>query len=149
MKTSRFILLAVIVFSIPGFTSCDDENDNTLLSSSLRFKVQRATFEGNAITPLPDYTLNISYDNSGTITGYTATNSNTFTPTPANSGMVTINDSMVTFTSGSDSRTCTITSGNLSQASTTLSLSFALNKIDDGIEASEEGTYIYHLNVVD
>jgi len=144
MKSLRYILLSVIGFALLGLFACDDGGGgDDPLPNPLRFTVQSATFSGSSITPAPNYTLSINYNDDGAITGYSATGSSQFTPTPANSGTLTVSGNTVTFTSGNDSRSVTITAGSLSQSSTTVTLQFALTKVDDGVEPEEEGTYVF------
>ncbi len=119
------------------------DNGDDPLPNPLRFTLQSATFEGAPVDPLPGYTLSINYDDSGTITGYSATGSGTFTPTPANNGTVAVLGNTVTFTSGTDSRSVTLTAGSLTQTSASATLQWTLTKIDDGVAAEEEGTYVF------
>jgi len=144
MKTVKYILLATIASCLLALFACDDSGSgDDPLPNPLRFTVQTASFEGNAISPLPNYTLSINYDDNGTITGYSATGSGQFTPSPANSGTVAVSGNTATFTSGIEIRSVTITGGSLSQTSTTVTLQFSLTKVDDGIAPEEEGTYVF------
>jgi len=124
--------------------ACDDGGDGgDPLPNPLRFVVQSASFEGSPISPTPNYTLSISYDDSGTITGFSATGSGAFTPTTGNSGTLNVSGSTVTFTAGNDSRTVSITAGSLSQTAASVTLQFVLTKVDDGVAPEEEGTYVF------
>jgi hypothetical protein len=147
MNILRNFVYCLLITSLYWAVSCDGGDDDPGLPNPLKFTLSSATFNGSDINPLPSYTLNITYDEDGTLTSYTATGSGQFTPTPTNSGDVSPSGNSVTFTSGSNSRTVSITGGTLSQSSTTVTLRWELTKVDDGVTAEEQGTYVFVMEV--
>lgn len=145
MKKIRYALFGAIVIALCGLFSCKDEGPG--LPNPLKFSFVSATFNGAAYTAAPGYTLSITYGDNGSPISYTTTGNANFTPTPGNSGTVSVSGNTATFSSGGDSRTCTIGGGGLGQTSTTVTLSFSLTKIDNGVEANEVGDYVYTLRV--
>lgn len=145
MKNIRYALFGAMIVALCGLFSCKDEGPG--LPNPLQFSFVSATFNGAAYSAAPNYTLSVTYADNGTPTGYTATGNANFTPTPGNSGTMTVSGNTVTFSSGGDARTCTISGGGLSQSATTVTLTFSLTKIDDGVEADEVGEYRYQMEV--
>jgi hypothetical protein len=144
MKIFRFSALLLSLLALYTFSACDDEDG---LPNPLRFEVASATFEGSPLSPAPTgYSISVSYTDTGNLTGFTATGSELTTPTPGNSGSLSLADGTVTFTSGGTSRTSVISAGSLAQNSTTVTLTFSLTKTD-GASAEQVGTYVYVMNV--
>ena len=154
MNNSKKLLSLLAFFLLIGLIGCKDDNDNNDPEPepepepvSITLTLTAATLDGEAIDPTPDYTITVNFDKDGNPDGYTASGDATYQPSIGTSGTFSITGTEVTFTSGDDSRTATITSGELNNETSTISLQWDLSKIDDGVPPDEAGTYIYELAI--
>lgn len=135
--------------------SCDNNNDPDPVPDpvpepepvSIALTLQSATLEGEAIDPLPNYSLTINFDAQGNPDGFTASGDAKYQPSVGTTGTFSVTSGVVTFTSGAESKSATITSGEISRDTQTVALSWEVNKIDIGFDADEDGTYVYTLSV--
>ncbi|UZR98439.1 hypothetical protein [Chondrinema litorale] len=138
-----FSLLAFSLLLI--MVGCKDDDDPEPEAVSITLTLESATLDGSTIDPVPDYTLVVTFDKDGNPDGYTASGSATYQPSIGTSGTFSINSTVVTFTSGDDTRSVTITGGTLTNETTSVSLQWELTKIDDEVSADDAGTYVYNM----
>ena len=136
--------LSVLVFSILLLlVSCDDGGDDPE-PTIIKFTTTSATFEGDAINPVPAYTLTVTFDSEGKPTTYSATGSSRITPTPGNSGTWSVSGAVITFSdSGGAQREV---NGSINISSNSVSLNYDITKLYEGVITDEVGTYVYNLS---
>jgi len=144
MKKISFFTLFLAIMGLTWFSACDNGGDDPQ-PTTIVFNLTSATLDGSAITPLPNYSLTVNFDADGNPDGYSASGNAQYTPSVGSSGTFSVSNNQVTFTSGSDSKTVSITAGSISNTATTVSLQWSLTKIDDGVPPQDEGTYVYQM----
>ena len=148
MKKIIGFTLWATVLGLFMLTSCGGSgggDDPQPQPTSVTLNTTSATFEGSNITPTPDYRLTLNFDASGNPNGYSVAGTADKQPTVGSSGTFSVSGSNVTFTSGGVSRQVRITGGSISASTATVGLQWDLTKLDDGVSAAEEGTYLYTL----
>lgn len=134
------------VLSLFLLTSCGGDGGGDTPQpqpTSVALTVTSATFNGSAINPTPDYTLTLNFDADGNPNGYSVSGTADKQPTVGSSGTFTVTGSTVTFTSGGVSRIVSFSGGSISSNTASVNLSWDLTKVDDGVSAAEQGTYVY------
>ena len=145
MNHSKKLLSLLAFYLLIALVGCKDDDDPEPEPVTITLTLESATLDGNAINPVPGYTLAVTFDKDGNPDSYTASGSATYQPSVGTSGSFSITGSEVTFTSGADTRTVTISSGQLSNETVSVSLQWELTKIDDDVPADDAGTYVYVL----
>jgi hypothetical protein len=123
--------------------SCDNGGDDPE-PTTIKFTTSTATFEGDAINPVPSYTLTVTFDSAGKPTTYSASGSSRLTPTPGNSGTWSISGTVITFSdSGGAQREV---NGSINSSSNSVVLDYNITKLDEGVITDEVGNYKYNMN---
>ncbi len=141
------VLSWLAVFGWVALASCGggDGGGTDPQPSSVTLTTTTATFNGSPITPVPNYSLTLNFDASGRPNGYSVSGTATKQPTIGSSGTFAVSGSQVTFTSGGQSRQVTIAGGQVTATTVSLDLRWDLTKVDDGVSAAEQGTYLYRM----
>ena len=145
MNHSKKLLSLLAFFLLVALVGCKDDDDPEPEPVSITLTLQSATLDGESFDPTPDYTLVVTFDKDGNPDTYTASGSATYQPSISTSGTFSITGSVVTFTSGSDTRDVTISSGTLNNETVSVSLQWELTKLDDEVPADDAGTYVYNM----
>lgn len=148
MKKIIGFTLWFAVLSLFMLTSCGGSgggSDPQPQPTSITLNTTSATFEGSNITPTPDYRLTINFDANGNPNGYSVAGTADKQPTVGSSGSFQVSGSTVTFTSGGVSRQVSITGGSINTNTVSVGLQWDLTKLNDGVSAAEQGTYLYTL----
>ena len=141
MKKYVYISFVLLV----GLAACEQGAEPA--PDTLIFRLVSATLNGNAIDPVPDYTLTLHFDADGTPTVYEASGTAIAVPTPKVSGDWRVDQGSVLFSADGESREVAVSLEEITTLSNSYELQWSLGKTE--IAWEYVGEYTYHMERVE
>ena len=135
------VIISILLLGLMAVAACKKSEEPA--PQAVDFQLTEATLNGQAIVPMPAYTITLHFDASGTPSDYEVKGSHPAAPTEGQQGTWKQDSTQITFTSsdGSSTRTVQVSGAQVDALSSQIEVSWSLSKTE--IDWEKVGDYTY------